>query len=609
MSAVRLEAFGITPRAVQMQFIDALHQAEHYVNRVSFVHADTGIGKSLGMLSTALDWMDAGYRVIIATHTHKLIRQLALAELPLIAPDVTPGIYYGLSSYPSADRIHYLLAVESFDTQSTAYLEMLSQYVGAIDDFIDEYGPLPDGVNENQVNCLYGHDNEDIVIERKLALSKQLVFTTHSALINDGLYNRGLFDLNDKTALIIDEGDAFIDNVEGARFQILSIREVVDFLQEHAGKKALDPLRELVSSIHQSLADNPLSHHAELARRFLDTVRGVSVGKAKWQDEFRRRFQSFLRYIPEVSLIRSKVKRVPQLVISQPYVNRRIGEYLCGAHHAVLVSGTLSVRNDIDGLDWAISSLRLNESVGLKAQFSPEKFGELTFALAAADENYPDVYVGNGELSQRWLKRVASDIKLLSDKDDVVVLTGSHKESEAIEQVLSQIGFSRLISRHQAGSSINEAAAPFLRSGGVFITAAGHTGLNLVTQSGELAFKSLVITRIGMAPKDDDKARFAARMQAEMSGQKDIEQLKASYLRREYSRNVVRSIRRIKQAIGRAIRSETHKAHIVICDPRFPLYENRDNRLSMLREAIPLRFKATYQSASTQCKKNREVLF
>ncbi|WP_445766837.1 helicase C-terminal domain-containing protein [Rheinheimera sp.] len=609
MSAKRLTAHGIRPRAVQMQFIDALHESAAVSNSVSFIHADTGIGKSLGMLSVALDWMEAGYRVIIATHTHKLIRQLAQVELPLIAPTVVPGIYYGLSNYPSRARIEYLLAIESYDMETTRYLDMLSRYVGAIEDFIDEYGPLPDGVMANQLSCMHGDDNEEVMLERQLALSKKLVITTHSSVIHDGLYSQKVFTVNDKTVFLIDEGDAFIDQVENNRFQILSIREVVNYLQEHGGKKSLAALRGIVEEMSSIAGEKRTARHAELAREFFNEVKALSKGRAKWQEEFRLRFQSFLGYYPEVGLNASKVRKYPQIVISRPYVNKKIGDYLCKAHHAVLVSGTLSIKNSPDGMDWAIASLRVDDAVGIKAQFSPDAFGTLTFHLAGADPAYPPVYVGQGELSQRWLSRVVSDIRTLGRGENIVVLTGSHRESESIEKLLLEKNYSKPISRHRAGESIKDAATRFLAEGGVFITAAGHTGLNLVDKEGGLAFQSLFITRIGMAPKDDEKAHFIANMQAELSGEKDVARLKASLLRYEYSRNVVRSVRRIRQAIGRAIRSESHQASIVICDPRFPLYENRDTRLAMLREAIPTRFKSAYQAASKGQEKLEEVLF
>lgn len=609
MSAKRLSDNGIRPRAVQKQFIDALHGAAAQAHNVSFIHADTGIGKSLGMLSVALDWMDEGYRVIIATHTHKLIRQLAQVELPLIAPAVVPGIYYGLSNYPSRERIEYLLAIESYDMEATRYLQTLATYVGAIEDFIDEYGPLPDGVMANQINCMHGDGNEEVMLERQLALGKKLVMTTHSSLIYDGLYSQKVFSVDDNTVFLIDEGDAFIDQVENNRFQILSIREVVDYLQEHGGKKSLTALRDIVHEMSSVAAQKRTERHTELARAFFSEVKSLSKGRAKWQVEFRLRFQQFLGYHPEVSLNASKVRKYPQIVISRPYVNKKIGEYLCQAHHAVLVSGTLSIKNTPDGMDWAVASLRVDDATGVKAQFSPDQFGTLSFHLAGADPTYPHVYVGQGELSQRWLSRVVNDIKSLGTGENIVVLTGSHRESESLERLLIEKAYTKPISRHRAGESIKEAAAVFLTVGGVFITAAGHTGLNLVDKEGGLAFQTLFITRIGMAPKDDEKAHFIANMQAELSGEKNISKLKASFLRYEYSRNIVRSVRRIRQAIGRAIRSESHQAKIVICDPRFPLYENRDTRLAMLREAIPIRFKSAYQAASKGQKKVEEVLF
>ena len=611
MAIERLQKFGISPREIQAKFIASLEDAAQEAHKVSLVHADTGIGKSLGMLAVALDWLDDGYRVIIATHTHKLIRQLAHVELALIAPNIAPGLYYGLSSYPSAERIRYLLAAESFDEPTTDYLEALSCFTGTLEDFFEEYGPLPDGIAEGQVNCVYGDENADVQYERELALSNPLVFTTHAALVNDAIYSRNLFKLNDKVVVLVDEADSFVDYVEATRYQTISVREVVDYLKENADKLSIDAITKITEEVILSQGGLTNAQYRELAAAFFSTINRITKGNAKWKKEFKVRFYPLFGYFPDAMFTTSPVRNYPQISISRPHVNSMVGAYLCQAHHSILISGTLSIKNDVRGMDWVISSLRLHDKVGVKAQFSPTNFGKLSFSLAAAEAGYPNVYVGNGQLSTRWVARVADDVRRYAQSGSVVVLTGSHAESEAIEEMVKKSDpyFKPAIYRHRSGESIKDPAQGFLETGGVLLTAAGHAGLNLVHRDGGLAFDALFITRIGMAPKDYEKARFLARLQSNMSGEVDVYRLQEASLRWEYSRNIVRAVRRIRQAIGRAVRSATHQAHVVICDPRFPLYENRSSRLSMLREAIPTRFKQAYKNASRESKERMEILF
>ncbi|HSG61003.1 MAG TPA: helicase C-terminal domain-containing protein, partial [Pseudomonadales bacterium] len=380
------------------------------------------------------------------------------------------------------------------------------------------------------------------------------------------------------------------------------------YLQEHAGSKKLAELQSIVDSIRAIAGKPRTDEHVLMARAFFAEVRSVTNGKAKWQIEFKQQFPNLLNYYPDVCVNSSPVRQSPQIIVSQMYVNVVVGQYLCNAHHSVLVSGSLSIKNDISGMLWAVSSLRLEGKTGVMAQFSPTSFGTLTFNLASADETYPEVYVGKGDLSKRWLARVATDIQELAKGQNIVVLTGAHHESAVLENVLLAAGEKRIISRHQSGESIRQAAEQFMSVGGIFITAAGHTGLNLVQGDGTLAFSDLVITRIGMAPRDDDRARFVAALRCDGENSHDMPRLKAKILRQEYSRNIVRSVRRIRQSIGRAIRSSDHKANIIICDPRFPRFEDRDIKLTMLREAIPMRFYDAYKAASTS-NHAEEVLF
>jgi ATP-dependent DNA helicase DinG len=607
MSISRLVSKGIQPRAVQTKFIQSVLEAQTHPGKVSFIHADTGIGKSLGYLSAALDWIDAGFKVIIATQTHRLIRQLANIELPLIEPNIEPGLYFGLGRYVSKQRIEMLIATESYSNATIDYLAGLANFVGTIDDYTDEFGPLPEEISEHQLVCIHGDEDRDIALLRDKALKQSLIITTHSALVIDSIYKKGLFGVDKKTVVIVDEADAFIDFVDSSRYQTLSTRDVAEFIFEHAKGAHLTQLRNVMEHMEHLSHTSRTPIHIEVAEHFLSVLRELSKGRKKWQQEFRQRFQSYITYHADVCLTHSPVKQRPQIVISRLFVNKNVGDYLCQAHHAVLVSGTLSIKNDISGMDWAVSSLRLKGRTGVMAQFSPEVFGQLSFELAASIPNYPSIYVGNGEISVRWLNRVAQQIQDRTTAN-VVVLTGSHEESKLLEQALKNSQEQRHIARQTSGESIRVAVNLFNKFGGILITASGHTGLNLVQSDGELMFKDLVITRIGMAPKDIEKANFTAKLTAHFNGDNNIDALRRKHLNYEYSRNLVRTIRRLRQAMGRGIRSEQHQAHVIICDPRFPLYEHRDSKLAVLRESIPSRFIDAYKAASKQ-NNHVEVLF
>lgn len=607
MAVLRLIERGYTPRPIQEQFIGALESTYLHPHSVSFIHADTGIGKSLGLLSVSLDWVSRGYRVILATASHRLIRQLANIELPLLDQDLEAGVYYGLGRYPSKERIKHLLIVEVFDAETTAYLLSLANHLGPVDDFIDEHGPLPDCITESMVCCSHTEQNVEVKETRLRELNKPLIFTTHSAVIVDALFKTNVFGVNNKTILLVDEADSFIDSVEHARLQTLSPQSVMAFLAERCTGD-YSAVKTVYSEMCQLCRLPRGDEHRELSRKFLESLKTLSAGRKRWQADFRDLFSEFLGYHPDVTLVASDKRQVPQLMIARTYANKIVGHYLTLAHHSVLVSGTLSIKNDTSGMNWAIAALRLQEQVGLLAQFSPDDFGTLTFTFAAAADSWPPIYVGDGELSARWVDRVAQEV-CLGNRGSAVVLTGSHQESEQLEVALRKAGESRHIARQAAGQSIRIAAGEFLEEGGIFITAAGHTGLNLVQADGQLAFEHLFITRLGMAPKDNDKAHYTASLVSEFTPNVDVKAVASKHLSYEYSRNLIRAVRRMRQSIGRALRSADHNAHVTICDQRFPLYHQRDSKLSLLRDAIPARFLEAYKVASEKNSITRELLF
>lgn len=599
MGISKLSSRGLKTRPIQASFIQSVTDSEKHVHCVSCIHADTGVGKTLGYLSVALDWLSRGYRVIVATKSHQLMRQIANVELPVIDDETEVGLYYGLTHYPSAQRISTYVSTESFSEETLSYLMKLKEFQGTYEEFKDEFGPVPDEVDESRLTCIYGDTNESARKLREEALGCRMVITTHNALLSDRLSKGALFAPHDNTALIIDEADAFIDLVETNKIKTLSVLDAAGFIQANAESKNLSTFNDLVHELTEKARQKDLchaDHTKDLVKSFMQEIRKITDGNLPWQDLFKQEHSEFMQYYPSVLLGGSRVLRKPQLVISNPFIGKNIGEYLCQYHHAVLVSGTLSVRDDASGMNWISSSLWLNERTGVMAVHTPENFGSMSLALAAADSSYPPVYANAEHLSDRWINRVCEDIG--ASNGSILVLTSSHAESMELSVRLKKIKEPRLIHTHRSGQSIKDVAAAFMDSGGILITAVGHTGVNLVNESGALAFQRLVITRLGMVRADKDKTTYEANLMAKAGVGSAANRSRVEG--REFSFSLIRAVRRLKQAIGRGIRSPHHHADILICDPRFPLLQDRTSKLSIFRGVIPSRFKDAYESASRQ---------
>lgn len=586
-------------------------ETEKHVHCVSSIHADTGVGKTLGYLSVALDWLSRGYRVIVATKNHQLMRQIAQVELPLIDDTIEAGLYYGLTHYPSAPRISAYIATEAFCEDTLNFLTSLKNFQGTYAEFKDEFGPAPDEVDESRLTCIYGDANVHAKEQREQALQCQMVITTHHSLLSDRLSKGALFSPHDNTALIIDEADAFIDMIEASKITTLSILEAAGFIQSNANEDELKSFNQMVETLREKAKSKDLCQTEatrELVKNFMQETRRLTAGKLPWQEQFKQENPEFLQYYPSVLLGSSRVQKRPQLVISNPFLGKHIGDYLCQYHHAVLVSGTLSVKDDESGLQWVSSSLRLGERTGILAVHTPEQFGTMALSLASADSTYPPVYASANNLSARWLTRVSEDI--LSSQGTILVLTASHDESAQLGKQLNSMGERRPVHIHRSGQPLHDAAAPFIALGGVLITAAGHTGVNLVNDAGNPVFNRIVITRLGMGRADKDKATYEANLMIE-AGFGNAGSL-ARIEGREFSYSLIRAVRRLKQAAGRGIRSAHHHADILICDPRFPLLQDRTSKFGLFRGAIPSRFKDSYAAASKSKRDagtKEEVLF
>lgn len=598
MAIERLSSKGLKVREVQESFINSVASCEQHPSKVSLIQADTGVGKTLGYLAVALDWVEKGFKVIIATPSHQLMKQIAKVELPVLDDAIDVGLYYGLSHYPSPSRIELMLVTETFSEQTENYLRALSTYKDTLNDFIDEYGAVPEEVDITKLTCQLSDNNDDVKQEREFELRKPIVITSHYALLADYRNKGSLFLDKENTVLIIDEGDQFVDLAEEQRIRKVSVTELINELSEHCSTKQMSHLKSIaeeLASISQAQDLAKDDYTIKIINAYIQELTKLSSGNKDWQKSFQSNYMEWLYRPYNMMLASSKVRRLPNIVNVSPFITWNIGQYLCKFKFAVLVGGTLSISNVTSGFNWVVTTLNLHDSLGVLAIHSPIEYGSLDLTLASEDPSFPKVYAQKGQLSTTWLARVASWIR--NTPNNILVLTSSHSESEALHKELQILNEDREVHRHISGTSIKGWAASFMERGGIMVTAAGHTGLNIANSAGVLAFEKLFITRLGMSPADDESRRFEAKL---MSAKGHDEKSTYSKLKSlDYSRNVVRTVRRMKQSIGRCIRDHSHHGDVFICDPRFPKYTDRNSRLSHLRSAIPERFIQEYQQAKS----------
>ncbi|MDT8925212.1 ATP-dependent DNA helicase [Pseudomonas taiwanensis] len=274
-------------------------------------------------------------------------------------------------------------------------------------------------------------------------------------------------------------------------------------------------------------------------------------------------------------------------------------------------------------VDWA-SNLKYRVQKELLQSFEPHDFGKLTFVLPDSSVNSPTRRIEeDGEDDGKeyctdpdWLRYCASMILTASHRKGssphapgrTLVLTTSYADAESLAQLL--VGTPSLFV-HKKGKPLSTYLSDFeAQDGAILITPGAWEGLdkpNLI--------KNLVITRMPF-PRPNSIENQLRELQFRRSGAGNPQ----NAIRLESLSTVVR---RLKQGLGRAIRSYNDEATVWIADPRFPRHIHANKRGSnnepltwekysqgnrnasgrparqvpMLRKAIPGRFDDDYCTA------------
>lgn len=247
------------------------------------------------------------------------------------------------------------------------------------------------------------------------------------------------------------------------------------------------------------------------------------------------------------------------------------------------------------GLDW--SPDRLQED--LSGQHAPRSYGTVErFVLAHPSAPMPPRRIGEDEeiedgadddafaVHRAACVAEAADRPPVSGRRRVLVLTTSWHDTDAIVEALPQRLANRLIVRSR-GQSLSDVLARFRDvEDGILITPGAGEGFDPAGLVGRL-----VIPRLPFSPPED--AFGLPLVWNTENGPRA-------------SADVVRMMRRFKQALGRAIRTADDVAEIWILDPRFglPAQVQRREFLVPARTArniyhhcVPVRFRGVLENA------------
>lgn len=622
---------------------------------VGILEAETGLGKSLGYLVPAMAWLALvprkpaeTRRVVVSTFTRTLQRQLVSHDVPL-ALELLAGegllpcqvaLRMGRQNFFSPRRVERVLLqlradpAFALDPKAERQWRRLEQHVsasctagsGMLQDWLDDYGAWPPGVTVEAL-CLLDHmevDNDAYTRHLEEAKAADLLITNHASLL---LMAKGRLgpDLG-VDRIVADEAHLLERAADAMGHFRVQIRELdrtgtildTEYKGLRRGKKLLEVtaaldmlLRQLDPGTTHGLAApagaHPISELVEeasgllegVATKVLERAGGVpSDEEAEFIATVEAQAGALARWLEPSSfddpmLEFSEKLRLPSLGVHQHNPAGVVRRLLKDGVRMVVTSGTLaSARSSERSYHDLRMALSLNEDLVLcEEHFSPRSYGKLAFVLMSPTCPPPvlkDEDDGEYGLHPRWVAATARMIAEAAGNGPTLVLTLSFREAEALAEALPA-DIPAVV--HAAGTALSECVAQFkAQKGGVLFTPSAWEGLSLHGEDRKQLLKHLVVAHLPFSPTDTGREAYLL-YRAERLGQP------AALVRAGiYSKQMTVLLHKLKQGLGRAIRGPKDKATIWFADPRFPAPTGQ-HRLSALRQAIPHRFQAEYQSA------------
>ena len=271
-----VEAIGGSPREGQIEMAEAVANAltdRHHL----MVQAGTGTGKSLAYIVPALVH---GRKVLVATATLALQRQLVERDLPAVVPalekvlgrEITYGIYKGVGNYICLQKMNS----EEPDPDGQVLLEVssLGKDAQRLHAWAKSPGATGDRDDAPEVDrrvwaanslsgrecvgadvCAYGHQCFAALAKGR-AQSADIVITNHTLLAIEIVDSHPI--LPERDAVILDEAHEFMDRTTQAVTEELTSARVIRaaaMARKHMPGKLADIFTKAADDFHDTMAD------------------------------------------------------------------------------------------------------------------------------------------------------------------------------------------------------------------------------------------------------------------------------------------------------------------------------------------------------------------
>jgi len=362
---------------------------------------------------------------------------------------------------------------------------------------------------------------------------------------------------------------------------------LIDDLAHDDRKLLEETARNFVGAVEQSKDELKRAHDNPDTHDFVsDILRYKETLKTALFDEYATLSTGVLQYSPS--------RRYPSVALARLYPARIINRMLDYMRNGglgdeqnarepfgtalILTSATLSGPSAGSGdRFWEMKNQfgifdRENRCAHLHASFSPRKFGEIK-RIVLADPSVAKPFAGVSEeeeetveLSDEWVDYAAKMlVEAQKEGGYTLVLTGSYLVASRLKLKLDALGVGvRVVQKHRYEHTDTAIKRLLSEESGLFITPGGWEGLN--ARGYGFSWRSVVISQIPLVRTDS--AHKVALIDFLM--RKGKTRLEAENI--VFGETMFAAFRKMKQGIGRGIRSATDSFTLWIADPRFPVF-------------------------------------
>lgn len=644
LSEVLPQRPGFQRSPVQIAYAEALIDGLLQQGKLHFVEGDAGIGKSLAYQLVLADWVakgklmggkQAARRALISTHSRILQRQLLQpdnlaivsdylrhAQLPLLSF----ALRMGRENYLSPERLALKLGVPNLEKASTAdHLNTthrrLAGWALESDGCLLDLDPawLPEDCPLADI-ALRANDPlpEALEAQQRVAQQSDILVINHALLAVDLVTQGKITQAQSPYVLLLDEAEhypAIAEQLLSNRVSLQSATHLLQQLKQHRVAKQWQTLLENMTDRQRAGSAHSLTPYQREALQNTITellalrLRESSHEPSRWREwqhlrqgaeKMAARLREESRYL---AIDYSPVRGLPGVVAHAPSAASSLK---AGASERVtfLTSATLSDLNHEPGetpnFRYMRSQLQLpitHKRSGLQRSFQAQRFGTLRFRLPR-QLPHPLMQQDNGDY------RLASDFcqqalpYLLDCPGRTLVLCASYADVVALEAAWPLEHAHRLVAHHP-GIGLSDVVARLAKDA-ILLTPAGWEGLSPQREANQAYWQHLVIVRNPRPVLSQVEQHLIEQsLQRRNVGAAEAAQIAKGMLQRK---NTVRTLHKLRQGLGRALRHPDDNVLVTLLEPRIPrpsgypalagVYPRRT-----LLGAIPARFMLAYQNA------------